>query len=726
MQKRAFLRLALFSTAVSVGQLAILLFLTHALSPLGSRALVLSAGLWLLGEALWLRVAQSPVAAARRTAQTQPALLPAFFVRSLLICGWAVVLSLLLLRMQLVSPDLLAVLPWLGLSLGPLLAAVQVLALSRMDRRAVSVTIQSGQSAEPVAWFRQRLLRRSGTVVLAGLATWAQLFALIFLVLKLWLSRHDWLFFRAFAPALAVGEWLWLISSIALLSSIEKPLIGLAPGSPFGRREAVWLRVVHRLLLLPSRLSMAHALLTYAGFAAVVCWLVHGDLLSFRQGEIFLGMVLIGESAAVLWLGLLARRSLRPLFPPASQHLSLRALSALRPPPLSGQVLLLLSTVLLGLALLLLPRHWGSQLVLLLLFALILPGTALLLSILHRKLLGRTFGEVSLGTGDPGQQLGAWLVDAEHSVLGRALLSLSQELHAKLHAASDAQALLHREVEQRTAELRDKNDALSKALAELAQTQDKLVESEKLASIGRLIANVTHEINNPVNAVLNSAAPLSLLLSDLAQRLSDGEAMPLSDRQELVSDSAQMLQVIERGTLRTRDIVRSLHRYSVSDAVMADSVQLADCLREAWTLCQGPGKQQVLVDWQLAELPPLSGHAGQLQQVLTNLLANAVFALHERAQQDPSAPVPKLVLRTEQIGGEQIVAITDNGIGMTSEVRRRLFEPFFSTKDVAHGTGLGLAIAHGIIRAHQGRISVESQPNQGTTFTICLPCERQG
>ncbi len=709
------------SAALSLAELSVLLLFVQALLPLPVRAVVLAAGLWLLAEVVWMRLGGRRAGAVARGQGQQPALLRSFFVRSLLHVGWAVLLTALLLRVQLLSVAFIAVLPWIGLSIGPLLAAVHVLLLSRFDRRTLSVAIPGRQSAEPVSWFRLRLLRRAESVVLAGLATTAQLLALILIVLRLWLPEQDWQFFRAFPPAISIGEWLWLLLSMALLSSIEKPLLGLLPGSPFGRREAVWLRVVHRLLLLPSRLSMAHAVLTYAGFFAVVSWLGQSGRLDVRQGQVLLGVVLISESAAVLWLGLLARRSLRPLFPPASQHLSLRALSALRPPPLSGQVLLLLSTVLIGLVLLLFPRHWGSQLLLLLIFVLVLPGTALLLSLLVRKLLGRSWGVMSLGTGDPGQQLRDWLGEAEHSVLGRALQSLQQELQARLQAAAEAQALLHREVEQRTEDLRQKNAELSSALTELSRTQAKLVEAEQLASVGRLIANVTHEINNPINAVLNSAAPLAQLLEDLEQRLIQGEALTVADRQELLADCAQMMQVIERGAYRTRDIVRSLHHYSASEPVGDDAVALGPCLREALSLCQGPGKDQVAIDWDLAALPPLRGHAGQLQQVMTNLLANAVFALHERQKRDPSAPPPRIQIRTAQAGREQLVVISDNGIGMTAEVRRRLFEPFFSTKDAAHGTGLGLAIVHGILRSHQGRITVESQPLAGTTFTVYLP-----
>jgi len=180
-----------------------------------------------------------------------------------------------------------------------------------------------------------------------------------------------------------------------------------------------------------------------------------------------------------------------------------------------------------------------------------------------------------------------------------------------------------------------------------------------------------------------------------------------------------MLKVMERGAERTREIVGSLHRYSAPDEQGSDSVDLLRCLEEAWSLIQDPGKSEIVVERQLVPLPMVRGHAGQLQQVLTNLLANAVFAMHEQTQR--SGVVGLLQLRSAVHEQELLLEIRDNGIGMSPEVRRRLFEPFFSTKDVAHGTGLGLAIAHGIIRRHHGRILVESQPGVGTKFSIYLP-----
>lgn len=704
----------------SVLELSLLLLSVRYLAGIGLRAVVLAVGLWLVMEVLWLQLGKR-LASDDSSADPRggPPLLRAFFYRSLLLAGFASLLSLLLTRLGLIVEPLL--LPSIGLSVGPLLSALHVLQLhsGSAGHGSLGAGPLGVRRADPVIWFRQRLLRRSGTVLLAGLVTTAQLLTLLTVLILLWLEPQGWLFWRVFAPVLLLGEWLWLSSAMALLHGIETPLVPLSLGLSslrvsFAERESAWLRVVHRLLLLPSRLAMAHALVTYVGLGLAMLWLVQQGLLTVRQGLSLLGVALIGESTAVLWLGLLTRRSLRPLFPPASQHLSLSALEALRPPPLSVQVLLLLSTVLLGLTFLWAPVELPVLLLLGSLGCLVLVLTALGLSLLHRKLLGRTWIATPLPEGDPAQQLAAWLSEAEHSVLGRALLSLKEELHMRLSSAVEAQALLHSEVEQQTLELRTQREELQKALSSLEKTQSQLLQSERLASVGRLIANVTHEINNPVNAVLNSGEPLDALLLDATEKLRAGQTLSVDEVHELLDDSAAMLKVMERGAERTRAIAVGLHRYSAEGERASDEVDLLRCLEDALQLL--PGLSELRMVRALSPLPPVRGHAGQLQQVLANLLDNARFAMTQRADVDPT-----LTLRSRVLDGEVVLEVADNGIGMSEEVRRRLFEPFFTTKDIAHGTGLGLAIAHGIIRQHHGRIVVSSQPGQGSTFALHLP-----
>jgi len=717
---RPSLQPSLYGALISLLSLGLFLLIAHKLAGIGLRAMVLAVGLWLLTEVVWLRLGKRlSIEPDSLDLRRGPPLLRAFLYRSLLLCGFALSLALLLSRLSLVSEPL--VLPSLGLSLGPLLGALHVLVVHKataspgsLEKRQLVV-----RRADPVIWFRQRLLRRSGTVLLAGLLTTAQLMTLLTVLILLWLDPQGWPFWRVFAPVLLLGEWLWLSSAMALLYGIETPLVPLSSGLsslrvPFAERESAWLRVVHRLLLLPSRLAMAHALVTYIGLGLAMLWLWQQGLLSMRQALSLFGVGLIGESTAVLWLGLVARRSLRPLFPPASQHLSLSALEALRPPPLSVQVLLLLSTVLLGLTFLWAPMDVPTLLLIGSLGCLVLVLTALGLSLLHRKLLGRTWIAAPVPEGDPAQQLAAWLSEAEHSVLGRALLSLKEELHMRLSAAAEAQALLHSDVEQRTSALRTQSEELQRALGALEAMQAQLLASERLASVGRLIANVTHEINNPVNAVLNSGEPLSALLLDATEKLRDGHILTSDEVRELTEDSAAMLKVMQRGAERTREIVSSLHRYSAEGEQVSDEVDLLRCLDDALELL--PGKSELRIVRELVPLHPVRGHAGQLQQVLVNLLDNARFAMTQRPDIEPT-----LTLRSFVLADEVVLEVTDNGIGMSEEVRRRLFEPFFTTKDSAHGTGLGLAIAHGIIRQHHGRIVVRSQPGQGSTLSLQLP-----
>jgi hypothetical protein len=243
------------SLGLSALTLLSLLLAIGYLTPLSLRAVVLAVGLGLLGEVVWLRLPKE-------------ALLRAFAYRALLLFGWTTTLCGVLLGLQLIPREQALALPWLGLSLGPLFAAAQVLQLVPRRPGLPTQLLHSGaRSADPLAWFRQRLLRRSGTVILAGLLTTAQLVGLVLAVLLLWLPKQGWSFWRAFPPAVAMGEWLWLLAAMALLASIEEPLVALPAAASFPRREAVWHLVVHRLLLLPSRLAMVHALLTYLGFA---------------------------------------------------------------------------------------------------------------------------------------------------------------------------------------------------------------------------------------------------------------------------------------------------------------------------------------------------------------------------------------------------------------------------------------------------------------------------
>ncbi|HMU40946.1 MAG TPA: HAMP domain-containing sensor histidine kinase [Pseudomonadota bacterium] len=684
-----------------------------------ARLWTLVLGLWLLFEVASAKRVWPLLGAQQRPIRKWPSLFGAFLERCLLWCGFCCVLSLWLLLSNQAEPQALAVLLWRLFALfGPLSAGSLLLSLRiRMGSAFYGEVFETSQTPSS---FAEHLWFRAQVTLLMGLFATAQQVLLFAVLLGGFVPRAEVVSSQAFPMVALAMEWAWFWAAFwmgnRMLAQLKGPLA-----------EDLWRKVIHNLLLWPSRLSTVHAVLTYVFLMGGVFWLFGtGQVLSHEVRRIF-GVLVVSESVAALWLGLSGRRSLRPLFPVANQKLSMQALLSLRPPPLSGQVLLLQSGLLVGFAMWFLPSEPRLQVWVLLLCLLSLPVCALLLSFLHRKLLGRSGGTVPMETGetgDPEEQLRVWLLQAEQSVLGKALRTLEKELAVRLSAAEEAARLLQSEVEQRTRELSLQQQALQHTLAEVSELQARLIDSERLTSVERFLANVVHEINNPANAILNAGRPLHEALAEEGGCLAKGTGDE-TERRAFLDDAEAMLRVVRRGVRRTVELLRSLHPASGESSFesMEDSqpVDLEECLRAAWSLCQGPGKECVAIEWQLVKTEGEHRVPAAFQQVFTNLFSNAVFALCERLETDEQAPAATLCVRTARVDDEVLVEIADNGIGMTTEVRRRLFEPFFSTKDAAHGTGLGLSIALGIVRKWHGRIEVSSSPRQGTTFTVYFP-----
>lgn len=696
---------------VSGAELAAVLVVLHSVVGLTRFAAGLALGLWLLLElaSSWL---VWPLLCSDQPA-VEPKLSAAFLERSFLWCFFVVGLGVALWSCTPRGP-LVALLEWLILLL-PLATALHVLLLAHSPGGALAWVLP--QSPEH---FRQRYLQATEGPVLAGLCATLQMLLLFAALVHFLLPQTEAALWPVLRKTFVVQEALWLGAAVLFARHMGQQATPLGDG---GLQEKGWRNWVWGLLLWPSRFALVHALLGLGALGAGLggLSLQENTPLEARYIGPLCGLFLQSETVAVLWLGVWTRKKLRPLFPWASQQLSLRALFQLRPPPIAGQAMLLLAAMLVGWFLLFLP----SWLPLVLLLTLGLALGALVLSFLHRRLLGRLGdGGVTLGR-EPTEQLRSWLDLAENSVLGQALQVLWEELTCRMTAVEEAAHLLEQKVNLRTTELQLRHEQLARTLAELAQVQGQLVETEKHASVGRLLANVTHEINNPVNAMTNAAAPLAELVSELSAALSSGQKLAAAEFADFGEKFDQMLQVTERGLARTTDIVRGLTDSSAqpSRPAVVSPVVLRTCLQEAWSLCQKPAGLQIEVHWQLADLAPVWGDEGHLQQVFLNLFVNAVHALAERGKQETAPPPPALWVRTTAQKPGQLVEITDNGIGMTEPLLRRLFEPFFSTKEASQGSGLGLAIAHGLVAQHQGRISVTSKPGFGSTFSVWLPKE---
>lgn len=230
----------------------------------------------------------------------------------------------------------------------------------------------------------------------------------------------------------------------------------------------------------------------------------------------------------------------------------------------------------------------------------------------------------------------------------------------------------------------------------LAETQGQLAQADKLASVGRLAAGVAHEINNPLTGVLSYA---SLLRKRLA-----GDA-----------EAAEDLDVIVRETVRCRGIIRGLLDFARPAPPARKPMDLNEVVRKAVAVVMTQlSLNQVALSLDLApELPDVLADANQIQQVAVNLLLNAGDAI---GGEGGSIRVGTCA----GAGGSVELAIRDNGRGISAEDLPRIFEPFYTTKG-NHGTGLGLAVSWGIVEAHSGTLEVQSEPGQGTTFTLRIP-----
>jgi signal transduction histidine kinase len=256
----------------------------------------------------------------------------------------------------------------------------------------------------------------------------------------------------------------------------------------------------------------------------------------------------------------------------------------------------------------------------------------------------------------------------------------------------------------------------------LREAQAALVQSEKLASLGRVAAGVAHEINNPVAYVTNNVtvlrrdmqAALEVLGAYEAGRAA--EAARLAQEADLAYFRAHFGRTCDKtleGLQRVRDIVRNLRDFARLDEAELQEADLNAALDSAAEILRHEIKtKDIQLETDYRPLPRVLCYSGKINQVFLNLLANAVQACDRGG---------RVVLRTRAEGDGVAIEVQDNGCGIRPEHRARLFEPFFTTKPVGQGTGLGLSVSFGIARDHGGAIEVESEVGRGSTFRVRLP-----
>jgi signal transduction histidine kinase len=282
-------------------------------------------------------------------------------------------------------------------------------------------------------------------------------------------------------------------------------------------------------------------------------------------------------------------------------------------------------------------------------------------------------------------------------------------------------------VQDRTIELENSHDALKRAYLDLQSAQEQLVQTEKMASLGQLVAGIAHEIKNPLNFIYGNTgflADYTQKLQDLVESFERLQSLSKEDREKILrqkeaihysfiqGDLKILINNFSEGARRINTIVSDLRSFSRMDTDTISEVDVHASLEMSLNLLRNQYKNRIEIHKEYGDIPKIQGFSGKLNQVFMNLLSNAFHAIKAKGD---------VWIRTRSKDGTVEIEIEDNGSGIERENLKRIFEPFFTTKPVGQGTGLGLSISYGIIEQHQGKIHVSSTLQKGSVFLVRLP-----
>lgn len=299
-------------------------------------------------------------------------------------------------------------------------------------------------------------------------------------------------------------------------------------------------------------------------------------------------------------------------------------------------------------------------------------------------------------------------------------------------------ALANEKLAVRQKFLEEANRRLFRTLQELKETQSQLVQSEKMAALGQLVAGVAHEINNTINFISGAVPNLKRKMSAVKDALTSPEPLPSpekseeegkngeqehcqeaasrgrkNDHEKLLKEIDILLANINEGASRTTSIVQDLKHFSRSDETEFKLSGIHQGLDSTLALLSHEYKDRIeIIKEYDPELPVISCLPGQINQVFMNILVNAIQAIAGKGT---------IRIKTWHDNGKVHISIKDNGRGIPADMLPKIFDPFFSTKEIGEGTGLGLGISFGIIKKHQGEIKVTSEVGKGSDFEVILP-----